>query len=42
MKNMFINKKNNCRLSLNFFNKIKETFKIKFLIHFFNFKIRNY
>ncbi|BCG49256.1 aminotransferase class V-fold PLP-dependent enzyme [Candidatus Carsonella ruddii] len=42
MKNMFINKKNNCRLSLNFFNKIKEIFKIKFLIHFFNFKIRNY
>ncbi|BFI90857.1 aminotransferase class V-fold PLP-dependent enzyme [Candidatus Carsonella ruddii] len=41
LKKMFINKKNNCRLSYNFFNKIKEILKIKFLIFFFNFKIIN-
>ncbi|WMC20497.1 MAG: aminotransferase class V-fold PLP-dependent enzyme [Candidatus Carsonella ruddii] len=41
LKKMFINKNKNCRLSYNFFNKIKEIFKIKFLIFFFNFKIIN-
>ncbi|WP_433927784.1 aminotransferase class V-fold PLP-dependent enzyme [Candidatus Carsonella ruddii] len=42
MKNMFINKKNNCRISINFFNKLKEILKMKFLIFFFNFRIKNY
>ncbi|AFP83892.1 aminotransferase class V-fold PLP-dependent enzyme [Candidatus Carsonella ruddii] len=42
LKKMFINNNNNCRLSYNFFNKIKEIIKIKFLIFFFNFKIINY
>ncbi|MFI4883731.1 MAG: aminotransferase class V-fold PLP-dependent enzyme [Candidatus Carsonella ruddii] len=41
MKIMFINKKNNCRISFNFFNKIKEILKIKFLIFFYNFRIKN-
>ncbi|WMC19303.1 MAG: aminotransferase class V-fold PLP-dependent enzyme [Candidatus Carsonella ruddii] len=41
LKKMFINKNKNCRLSYNFFNKIKEILKIKFLIFFFNFKIIN-
>ncbi|MGP4128104.1 MAG: aminotransferase class V-fold PLP-dependent enzyme [Candidatus Carsonella ruddii] len=41
LKKMFINKNKNCRLSYNFFNKIKEFLKIKFLIFFFNFKIIN-
>ncbi|XZR53039.1 MAG: aminotransferase class V-fold PLP-dependent enzyme [Candidatus Carsonella ruddii] len=41
LKKMFINKNKNCRISYNFFNKIKEILKIKFLIFFFNFKIIN-
>ncbi|XOD39023.1 MAG: aminotransferase class V-fold PLP-dependent enzyme [Candidatus Carsonella ruddii] len=41
MKNMFINKKKNCRISFNFFNKLKEILKIKFLIFFYNFRIKN-
>lgn len=40
MKNMFINKKTNCRISFNFFNKLKEILKIKFLIFFYNFRIK--
>ncbi|AFP83512.1 aminotransferase class V-fold PLP-dependent enzyme [Candidatus Carsonella ruddii] len=42
IKNNFINKKKNCRISFSFYNNIKEILKLKFLIFFYNFKIKNY
>ncbi|BAF35066.1 selenocysteine lyase [Candidatus Carsonella ruddii PV] len=40
-KQLFLNKNINCRISINFYNNIKEIIKLKFLIFFFNYNITN-
>ncbi|AFP84262.1 aminotransferase class V-fold PLP-dependent enzyme [Candidatus Carsonella ruddii] len=41
-KQLFLSKNKNCRISINFYNNIKEIIKLKFLIFFFNYNIINY